>query len=71
MWSALSDERSGLWFTVAAGPRQRGLLGAKSRGTRDHILLPILRLLQPGGPLYYFPQEQGSPVTNLGTGLGP
>jgi hypothetical protein len=31
MWGALSDERTGLSFTVAAGPRQRG--------TRDHIFL--------------------------------
>jgi hypothetical protein len=23
MWVALSDERMGLWFTIAAGPRQR------------------------------------------------
>jgi hypothetical protein len=25
MWGALSDERTGLSFTIAAGPRQRGL----------------------------------------------
>jgi hypothetical protein len=23
MWGALSDERTGLWFTTVAGPRQR------------------------------------------------
>jgi hypothetical protein len=36
MWGALSDERTGLLFTIAAGPCQ-------SRGTRDHILLTQIR----------------------------
>jgi hypothetical protein len=35
MWSALSDERTRLSFTIAAGPRQ---CGSESRETRDHIL---------------------------------
>jgi hypothetical protein len=42
VWGALSDERTGLLFTIAAGPRQR-ILGSKSRGTRDHILLSQIR----------------------------
>jgi hypothetical protein len=38
--------------------------GSKSCRTHDHILLPLLRLLQPGGPgpRIYVPQEQGGPV---------
>jgi hypothetical protein len=37
MWDALSDERIGLWFIIAAGLRQR-ILGSESRGTHGHIL---------------------------------
>jgi hypothetical protein len=65
MWGALSDERSGLKFSVVAGPCKRNLSRFESSGTRDHILLSqCLRLPQPGGPgsFIYFPQEQGSPV---------
>jgi hypothetical protein len=52
---ALSDERTGLSFTIAAGPCQRILLGSESLGTRDHILLsqiwdfPFRRLLRLAG----------------------
>jgi hypothetical protein len=42
MWGTLSDERAGLPFTIAAGPRQR-IFGSKSHGTRDHILLSQIR----------------------------
>jgi hypothetical protein len=38
MWSALSDDRTGLSFTIAAGPRQRSHSRDRVRGTRDHIL---------------------------------
>jgi hypothetical protein len=40
---ALSDESTGLSFTIAAGPRQRSNLESKSRETRDHILLSQIR----------------------------
>jgi hypothetical protein len=39
LWGALCEERMGLPFTVAAGPRQCSLRGSEYRGTRDHILL--------------------------------
>jgi hypothetical protein len=39
MWSDLSDERTGLPFTIAAGPRQRSHFWFENRGTVDHILL--------------------------------
>jgi hypothetical protein len=38
MWNALSDERTGLSFTISTGPRQR-ILRSESRGIHDHILL--------------------------------
>jgi spore germination protein YaaH len=40
---ALSDERTGLSFTIAAGPRSAVILGSESRGTHDHILLSRIR----------------------------
>jgi hypothetical protein len=41
MWGALSDERMGLSFTIAAGLVSAFILGSESRGTRDHILSQI------------------------------
>jgi hypothetical protein len=43
MWGAFSDERTGLSFTNAPGPRQRSHFRVQSRGTRDHILLSEIR----------------------------
>jgi hypothetical protein len=40
MWGALSDERMGLPFTIAA---RAVILGSESRGTHDHILLYQIR----------------------------
>jgi hypothetical protein len=40
MWGALSDERTGLSFTIAAGPRQRSHSQARVPRDLDHILLP-------------------------------
>jgi hypothetical protein len=39
LWGALSDERTGLSFIYAAGPRHSSLSRVESLGTRDHILL--------------------------------
>jgi hypothetical protein len=53
MWGTLSDERMGLSFKIAAGPRQR-----------SHSRVPVSRsrLSQPGGtgPCIYIPQALGS-----------
>jgi hypothetical protein len=55
MWGALSDERTDLLSTIAAGLASAVILGAESRGTRDHILLsqirdfPFRRLLRLAG----------------------
>jgi hypothetical protein len=43
MWGALSHERVGLPFTVAAGPRQRSHLGSESPGNHYHFLLSQIR----------------------------
>jgi hypothetical protein len=71
--SALSEERTGLLFTVQLllGLARAVTLGSKSRRTHGHILLSHLRLPQPGGPgpRIYIPQEQCGPIIPLGTGL--
>jgi hypothetical protein len=43
MWGALSDERKGLSFTIAAGPAIAVIPGADSYGIHDHILLSQIR----------------------------
>jgi hypothetical protein len=43
MWGALSDERTDLSFTIAAGLASAVILGSESRVTRDHILLSQIR----------------------------
>jgi hypothetical protein len=42
MWHVLSDERTGLPFTITAGPRQRSHSWVRVE-TRDHILLSQIR----------------------------
>jgi hypothetical protein len=60
MWGALSDERTGLSFIIAAGPRQR-ILGSESLAAHDHILLSQFR--------DSVHQEQSGPVIPPGTGF--
>jgi hypothetical protein len=65
MWGALSDERMGLSFTIAAGPRQRS--HSPVRITRDswpYFTVSDSRFPQPGGPTpcIYIPQKQGGPI---------
>jgi hypothetical protein len=43
MWGALSDERTGLSFTIAAGPRQRSHSRVRVLWNSHHILLPHIR----------------------------
>jgi hypothetical protein len=43
LWGVLSDERMGLSFATATGPRQRSHSRAESRRTRGHILLSQIR----------------------------
>jgi hypothetical protein len=63
MWGALSDEKTGLSFTIAAGPRPRSHSWVRvPRDSWPYFTVSDLRLLQPGGPgsrIYvYIPQEQ-------------
>jgi hypothetical protein len=43
MWGVLSDERAGLSFTIAAGPRQRSYSRVRVPWDYDHILLSQIR----------------------------
>jgi hypothetical protein len=60
IWGALSEERTGLFFTIVAGPASAVIFGSESRGTRDHILLsqirdfPFRRLLRLWGGIRPF-----------------
>jgi hypothetical protein len=70
MWGALSDERTGLPFGIASGPRQQSFL-SQSPATHYHILLSQIRdsPTREPGPRIYIPQEQGDPVISPGTGF--
>jgi hypothetical protein len=72
MWGAVSDERRGLPFTIAAGPRQRSHSWVRvPRDPWPYFNVSDLRLPQPGGagPRIYIPEEQGGPVITPGTGF--
>jgi hypothetical protein len=72
MLDALSDGRTDLSYTVAAGPRQRSNSGARvprnswPYSTASDSRLPQLR---GPGPRIYIAQEHGDPVIPLGTGF--
>jgi hypothetical protein len=69
---ALSDERTGLPFTIAAGPRQRSHSWVRvQRDSWLYFTVSDSRLPQPGGPgpCIYSPQERGRPVIPPGTGF--
>jgi hypothetical protein len=70
MWGALSDERTGLPFTIAAGPRQCSHSWVRfPLDSSTYFTVSDSRLPQPGGPgpRIYIPQEQGGPVILPGT----
>jgi hypothetical protein len=72
MWGALSDERTGLSFTIAAGHRQRSHSRVRvSRDSQTYSTILDSRLPQPGGPgvSIYIPQDHGVPVIPPGTGF--
>jgi hypothetical protein len=71
MWGALYNGRTGLPFTVAAGPRQRSHSWVPvPRDSCPYVTASDSRLPQPGGPgsRIYIPQERGGPVILPGTG---
>jgi hypothetical protein len=72
IWGALSDERTGMSFTIAAGLAGGVILGSESLGTHDHILLFQIRdspNLEGQIPHIYVSQEQGGPVIPPGIGF--
>jgi hypothetical protein len=71
MWGPLSDERTGLSFTIAAGFASAVILGSESHGAHDYILLSQIRdspNLEGHAP-DYIPQEQCGTVMLPGTGF--
>jgi hypothetical protein len=72
MWGAVSDERTGLLFTIAAGPRQRSHSRVRSPGDSYYILLSQIRdSLNLEGQVLVFisPGNKGGPVIPPGIGL--
>jgi hypothetical protein len=72
MWDVLSDERTGLSFTIAAGPRQCSNSRIRvERNSRQYFTVSDSRLPQPGGPgpRIFILQEQSGPVISPGTGF--
>jgi hypothetical protein len=61
MWTALSDEKSGLHFSFLPGIASAAFLRSESHCTHEHSLLsPFLRLPQPGGqvPVFISPKSK-------------
>jgi hypothetical protein len=70
MWGALSDGRTDLSFTIAAGPRQR-ILCSGCHGTHDHILLSQIRdflNLEGHVPVFTSPRNRVAQVYSLALG---
>jgi hypothetical protein len=67
MWGALSDKRTGLPSTIAAGPRQR----PSAAGLVTIYSCLRVETPQPEGPgrRNYILQKQGGPVIPPGTGF--
>jgi hypothetical protein len=69
----LSDERTGLSFTIAAGPLQRSHSRVLvPRDSCPHFTVSDSKLPQPGGPgpRMYIHQEQAGPVIGYSQELG-
>jgi hypothetical protein len=74
MWGALSDEKMGLSFTIAAGPRQHRHSRVRvPQDSWEYFTVSDSRLPQPKGPgpRIYIRREQGGPVIPPGTGFTP
>jgi hypothetical protein len=70
MWGALSDEKTGMSFTIAAGPRQRGHYEVRvPQDSWPYFTASDSWLPQPGGtdPCIYIAQEKGGPVITPST----
>jgi hypothetical protein len=72
MWGAVSDERTGLRSTIAAGPRQRSHSWVSVPwDSWPYFTVSDSRLPEPGGPgpRIYILQKQGGRVISPGTGF--
>jgi hypothetical protein len=71
MWGALSDERTGLSFTIAAGPRQRSHSRVRVPWDSWHFTVSDSRFPQSrgSGPRIYILQGQSGPAISPGTGF--
>jgi hypothetical protein len=72
MWGALSDERTCLQFTIAAGPRQCSHSWVRvPRDSWPYFTVSDSRPpnLEGQVPVFISPQEQGGPVIPPGTGF--
>jgi hypothetical protein len=72
MWGNLSDGKTDLSLTIAAGPHQSSHSQAQvPRVSWPHFTVSDSKIPQPGGPglHIYIPQEQGGQVIPPGTGF--
>jgi hypothetical protein len=72
MWGVLSDERTGLLFTIAGGHHQCSYTWVRvPQDSWLYFNVADLRLPQPGlpSPCIYIPQEQASPVIPPSSGF--
>jgi hypothetical protein len=70
MWGAISDERTELSPTTAAGPRQRSHSRVRvPRDSSPYFTVSDSKQLGGPGPSIYITQEQGGPVITPGSGL--
>jgi hypothetical protein len=70
LWSALSDERTGLSFTIAPGPRQRSNFWVQLQWDRDHVLLSQIPDLNSESELCYGRRSVGQSILEWSTRLG-
>jgi hypothetical protein len=71
-FSTIRELRTGLYFTIAAGPRQCSDSQIRvSQVSRSHFTDSDLIVSKPGAPApsIYIRQEQGTPVVTPGTGF--
>jgi hypothetical protein len=71
MLGALSDERTSLLFTIAAGPCQGSHSRVKVMRDSSYFTVSDSGLPEPGGPgpRIYIPQEQSGPIMTTGNGF--
>jgi hypothetical protein len=72
MWGALSDERTGVPFTIAAGFDSAVIRGAETRGTHYHMLLSQMwesPNFEGQVPVFIFPRKRVTQLDPPSTGF--